>query len=146
MDILAEAFRHLQWDYPEFTVPSGSEKILYWPGDPEEDIMICVLKDQDFMEDLHRHDFFFFNYAYKNDYEAKTEQTDNIITIREGECYIGQPFTGYGLRLNVRAGAGLPVFFRPGSGLYLQQTPLFSGVVRGAAEYFFTRSSLITPL
>ena len=98
MDQLAEDFKHLNWNYPEVSSPSGPEKILYWPGDPKEDIMICVLKDQDFFEELHRHDFFFFNYAYKNDYEAETEHTDNIIRIREGECYIGQPFAGYGLR------------------------------------------------
>ena len=98
MDQLAEDFKHLNWNYPEVSSPSGPEKILYWPGDPKEDIMICVLKDQDFFEELHRHDFFFFNYAYKNDYEAETEHTDYIIRIREGECYIGPPFAGYGLR------------------------------------------------
>lgn len=98
MDQLAEDFKHLNWNYPEVSAPSGHEKMLYWPGRPEEDIMICVLKDQDFQEDLHRHDFFFFNYAYKNDYMAETEHLNHVIRIREGECYIGQPFAGYGLR------------------------------------------------
>lgn len=98
LDNLAEQFKHLHWDYPDMGLDYRREQILYWPGNPQEDIMVCVLKDQDFRESLHRHDFYFFNYAYRNDYEAETETANNIITIREGECYMGQPFSGYGLR------------------------------------------------
>ena len=98
LDTLAEEFRNLKWDYPDMGLSSRREPILYWPGDVRDDIMICVLKDQDFREDLHRHDFFFFNYAYRFDYEAETETRGHVTLIREGECYIGQPFTGYALR------------------------------------------------
>lgn len=98
LDILAEEFKNLKWDYPKLEVEKRHETMLYWPGEEEEEIMICVLQDQDFREELHRHDFFFFNYAYRCDYEAETEIKGNIIKIKEGECYIGQPFTGYGLR------------------------------------------------
>lgn len=98
LDFLAEEFKRLRWDYPDIKAKERNEKILYWPGEPKEDIMICVLKDQEFREELHRHDFFFFNYAYRCDYEAETEVKGHIIRIKEGECYIGQPFSGYGLR------------------------------------------------
>lgn len=98
MDQLGNRFRGLNWDYPELFVGKRKENILYWPGDPKEDIMICVLKDFEFQEDLHRHDFFFLNYAYRYDYQALSEKNNNLLTIHEGECYIGQPFSGYGLR------------------------------------------------
>lgn len=100
LDTLAKEFRHLHWEYPDMGLKTRREPILYWPGDVQDEIMICVLKDQDFREELHRHDFFFFNYAYRCDYEAETETKGHIIRIREGECYIGQPFSGYGLRQN----------------------------------------------
>ena len=100
LDTLAEEFKGLKWDYPDMGLAKRHEPILYWPGDVKDDIMICVLKDQDFREELHRHDFFFFNYAYRCDYEAEAETKGHVIKIKEGECYIGQPFTGYGLRQN----------------------------------------------
>lgn len=98
LDKLAKQFQELNWSYPELNVHGKSENILYWPGDPNEEIMICVLKDFEFQENLHRHDFFFFNYAYRHDYAAVSEKYDHLVTIREGECYIGQPFSAYGLR------------------------------------------------
>lgn len=42
--------------------------------------------------------FFFINYAYKNSYQALSEKYNNLITINEDECYIGQPYSGYALR------------------------------------------------
>ena len=32
------------------------------------------------------------------DYNALSAKFDNLITVREGDCYIGQPFSGYALR------------------------------------------------
>lgn len=40
----------------------------------------------------------FLNYAYENVYQALSSRHDNLITIREDECYISQPYGGYALR------------------------------------------------
>ena len=60
--------------------------------------MICVFKGKQIQEPFHRQDFFFINYAYKNSYQALSEKNNNLITINEKECYIGQPYSGYALR------------------------------------------------
>lgn len=49
-------------------------------------------------EPFHRQDFFFINYAYQNSYAALSAKDNRLITIGEGECYIGQPYSGYALR------------------------------------------------
>ena len=46
---------------------------------------------------FHRHDFFYFNYTYKGEYDSLSYKYDNQITIREGELYAGQPFAGHAL-------------------------------------------------
>ena len=48
-------------------------------------------------EPFHRQDFFFINYAYTGDYGAQSFSFDNQVVIRENDCYIGQPFSGYAL-------------------------------------------------
>lgn len=70
----------------------------YWPGTDEEDVLVCVFKGKEIHEPFHRQDFFFINYAYKNSYQALSEKYNNLITIEEDECYIGQPYSGYALR------------------------------------------------
>ena len=70
----------------------------YWPGDDDEDVLICVFKGKKISEPFHRQDFFFINYAYEGSYQALSEKYDNLITISEDECYIGQPYSGYALR------------------------------------------------
>ena len=72
----------------------------YWPGEETEDILVCVFKGKQIQEPFHRQDFFFINYAYKNSYQALSEKYNNLITINENECYIGQPYSGYALRAN----------------------------------------------
>ena len=94
---LGAAFAARDWAYLD--VPSGSpkEKTYAWPGGENEEIMICVHKGPRIQELFHRQDFFFFNFAYKGDYGAISYRYDNHITVREGECYIGQPHAGYAL-------------------------------------------------
>ena len=70
----------------------------YWPGGDDEDVLVCVFKGTDIREPFHRQDFFFINYAYEGSYQALSEKFNNLITIREDECYIGQPYSGYALR------------------------------------------------
>lgn len=98
LNTLAGRFAALNWHYPRVRISDRNEPLLYWPGDPAEDIMICVLRGLNFTEVLHRHGFFFINYAYRGDYEALSGTADNLVTIRENECYIGQPYRGYALR------------------------------------------------
>ena len=94
---LTEWFRNLKWEY--LAVPAGSawEKTQLWPGEPDEEIMICLHKGTDIHELFHRQDYYFINFAYRGDYGAISYRFDNRVTIREGECYISQPFAGYAL-------------------------------------------------
>ena len=68
-----------------------------WPEPPEEDILVCVHKSSGEQELFHRHDFFYFNYTYKGQYESLSYRYDHKITIRENELYAGQPFAGHAL-------------------------------------------------
>lgn len=70
----------------------------YFPGLDQEDILVCVFKGKNIHEPFHRQDFFFVNYAYRQNYDALSARFDNQITIRENECYISQPYGGYALR------------------------------------------------
>lgn len=39
---LRKQFLTLDWTYHDFPVGSHSEKMFCWPGEPEEEILICV--------------------------------------------------------------------------------------------------------
>lgn len=93
LNILDEEFKNLNWNPYE----QSHEKIYRWPGNIKDEIRICVHKGNGIQEPFHHQDFFFLNYAYKNNYDALSYKYDNHITIQEGECYIGQPFSGYAL-------------------------------------------------
>lgn len=92
---LARDFDHIEWKHLDVPAGSPREKTQLWPGNPEDDVMICVYKGHNIEQLFHRQDFFFFNFAYQGDYGAISYQNDNHITIHEGECYIGQPYAGY---------------------------------------------------
>ena len=95
---LAHDWSRLNWDFRDFTVDGKPDKMSQWQGDPEDDIMIVVYKGNHISEPFHRQDFFFIDYAYHLDYNALSAKFDNLITVHEGDCYIGQPFSGYALR------------------------------------------------
>ena len=95
---LAHDWSHLNWDFRDFSVNGTPDKMSQWQGSPEDDIMIVVFKGKHISEPFHRQDFFFIDYAYRRDYNALSSKFDNLITVREGDCYIGQPFSGYALR------------------------------------------------
>lgn len=94
---LQEQFLDLDWTYHDFTAGSRNEKMYRWPGKPEEEILICVHKCTGIQELFHRHDFFYFNYTYRGQYDSLSYKYDNRITIREKELYAGQPFAGHAL-------------------------------------------------
>ena len=95
IDKLSAAFDKIKWKFEEVTCDGETEKIQLWPGDPNDEVMLCVFKGKNIEQIFHRQDYFFFNFAYCGDYTALSDRKDNRITVREGECYIGQPFAGY---------------------------------------------------
>lgn len=100
IDVLAEQFRSFDFTYYEAPVPPGSlekEYTFHWFGEPNDEVLMGVFKDRSRTEIFHRHDFFFFNYAYRGAYHALSDRPDNLITVEEGDLYIGQPFNGYAL-------------------------------------------------
>jgi len=94
---LGADFPALNWNFQEHIIGERRELISQWLGAPDEDIMICAFKGKEIHERFHRQDFFFINYAYTGDYGAQSYRFDNHVMIRENECYIGQPFSGYAL-------------------------------------------------
>ena len=95
---LGHDWSNLNWDFRDFEIDGTKDKMSQWQGDPNDDIMIVVFKGKHISEPFHRQDFFFIDYAYHLDYNALSAKFDNLITVREGDCYIGQPFSGYALR------------------------------------------------
>ena len=95
---LGHDWSRLNWEFRDFDMDGTPDKVSQWQGDPEDDIMIVVFKGRKIIEPFHRQDFFFIDYAYHRDYNALSSKFDNLITVREGDCYIGQPFSGYALR------------------------------------------------
>ncbi|MBQ8952409.1 MAG: helix-turn-helix transcriptional regulator [Lachnospiraceae bacterium] len=98
IDKLGIEFHSLDLTFHQMDGGKKGDVTSYWPGGENEDILICVFKGKSISEPFHRQDFFFINYAYKNDYQALSYKYDNLITIHEDECYIGQPYSGYALR------------------------------------------------
>ena len=92
------AFDSLDLTFHQMNTGVPGDVTSYWPGLDDEDVLICVFKGNQIHEPFHRQDFFFINYAYKNSYQALSEKYNNLITINEDECYIGQPYSGYALR------------------------------------------------
>ncbi len=92
--LLGKQFSEIDWKYES---NKKDEKIQLWPGEDNEDVMICVYKGNQMLETFHQQNFFFFNFAYKGSYSALSELSNRRITIQEGECYIGQPYAGYAI-------------------------------------------------
>lgn len=95
---LSNDWNKLNWDFKDYKIGSKMDKISQWQGDSNEDIIVVVFKGKEISEPFHRQDFFFIDYAYHNSYDALSSDFDNLITINEDDCYIGQPFSGYALR------------------------------------------------
>lgn len=97
IDKLGKEFDSLDLTFYPMNTVNPTDVTSYWPGTDEEDVLICVFNGEEIHEPFHRQDFFFINYAYKSSYNALSEKYNNLITINEDECYIGQPFSGYAL-------------------------------------------------
>lgn len=97
IEILQEQYDNLHWTYYDAPVNNQSVKKSKWPGEPDEEIMVTIHKSNGVQEIFHHHDYFFFNYTYKGQYESLSYKFDNRITIYEKELYAGQPFAGHAL-------------------------------------------------
>ena len=95
---LADLFPKLDLTFHQMENGNPGDLTSYWPGESHEEIMVCVFRGSSIREPFHRQDFFFMNFAYRNSYQALSETDKNLITVKEGECYIGQPYSGYALR------------------------------------------------
>ncbi|MBB5182542.1 helix-turn-helix transcriptional regulator [Catenisphaera adipataccumulans] len=97
LEELGKAFPNLNWNFRPDPVHQNV-LVSQWLGDPDDDVMLCAFKGNYIHEAFHRQEFFFFNFAWQGDYEALSAKYDHKITIKQGDCYIGQPFSGYALR------------------------------------------------
>lgn len=97
LEKLSADFAAREWQYLDVDPKDCWARAWAWPGSGTEDIVVCVHKGTSIFETFHRQDYFFLNYAYKSSYDAISYRFDNHITVEEGECYVGQPYTGYAL-------------------------------------------------
>ena len=95
---LGEDFPLLNWDFRPDPSSDRTELISQWLGPPSEEIMVCVFQGCHIDERFHRQDFFFVNFAYRGNYEALSASSQNRIFMKEGDCYLGQPYSGYALK------------------------------------------------
>ena len=105
---LGADFPNLNWNFRPDPSSGKTELISQWLGDEDEDVMLCVFKGRHIHERFHRLDFFFLNFAMQGDYRAQSSRYDEETLIREGDCYIGQPFSGYALRSNSKSDIVIP--------------------------------------
>ena len=91
-------FEDLDLSFHQISGRPEGNVTFYFPGLDQEDVLVCVFKGKNIHEPFHRQDFFFVNYAYRQNYDALSARFDTQITIRENECYISQPYGGYALR------------------------------------------------
>lgn len=95
---LGNDFPSLNWNFSQLEEYQNNENTSHWPGEKDENVMICIFKGNNINEQFHRQDFFFLHFAYDGNYEALSSQHNNRIVMNEGDCYIGQPFHGYGAK------------------------------------------------
>lgn len=97
IELLQDRFAKLEHTFTSSPTAGAGEKTYAWPGEPDEDIVVCVHKSGGVQEQFHRHDYFYFNYTYKGQYDSLSHKYDHKITIRERELYAGQPYAGHAL-------------------------------------------------
>ena len=95
IDKLGRDFPNLKWDFSPDPSTGKNEPVSHWLGEESEEVMVNVFKGKKIDEQFHRQDFFYFHFAYRGDYVMLSEKYGSHTTIHEGECYIGQPYSGY---------------------------------------------------
>lgn len=97
---LSEQFPNLAWDFRPTETDGKTELVSQWLGDPSEDIMVVCFKGNEYIEKFHRQDFFFINFVCQNGYDVLSSKYDNHLRLEEGDVYIGQPYSGYALKID----------------------------------------------
>ena len=64
---LGKEFGSLDLTFHQMKEGKQGDVTSFWPGGEDEDILVCVFKGTSINEPFHRQDFFFINYAYKQD-------------------------------------------------------------------------------
>jgi AraC-like DNA-binding protein len=100
MQSLGDQFSHLNWNFRPTPVAGKTELISQWLGDPDEDIMVVCFKGNHYIERFHKQDFFFINFVCQNGYDVLSSKYNNRLHLSEGDCYIGQPYSGYALKID----------------------------------------------
>jgi AraC-like DNA-binding protein len=129
---LAEQFPNLAWNFRPVMTGGKTELISQWLGDPSEDIMAVAFKGKHYIEKFHKQDFFFINFVCQNSYEVLSSKYNNRLKLCEGDCYIGQPYSGYALKIDsdqevIMVGLHIKkdLFFREYLGPLSSDAPLF---------------------
>ncbi len=98
-----KAVRQLQEEFPRYDwkpriVMEGEQAVpVYrWPGQDGEDVIVCVHKSRGLSEEIHRHDYFYFNYTWAGEYESLNRRGERV-RIGKGEIYAGQPASAHAL-------------------------------------------------
>lgn len=97
VELLRSEFAGLNWIYRDGVARGQKIKMFTCPGPPDEDIMVVVHQSCGISEELHHHDYFYFNYTYQGSYDSLSRNPAEKITVQEGELYAGQPFSAHAL-------------------------------------------------
>lgn len=92
---LGEEFPSLRWDFSPDPDTGRTDLVSHWLGDESEEVMVNVFQGRRIDEQFHRQDFFFLHFAWRGDYDALSAEFGGRVTVCEGSCYIGQPYSGY---------------------------------------------------
>lgn len=82
---LGNDFPSLNWNFSQLEEYQNNENTSHWPGEKDENVMICIFKGNNINEQFHRQDFFFLHFAYDGNYEALSSQHNNRIVMNEGD-------------------------------------------------------------
>ena len=99
LGFLESQFQKLPWNFLPTAKGKNPELISQWLGSPDEDIMVLAFHGTTYLEKFHRQDFFFINFVCENGYDVQSQKYNHQLHLSEGDCYIGQPNSGYALRI-----------------------------------------------
>lgn len=96
---LGQDFPSLNWNFSPEPDSGSSQLVSHWLGEADEEVMVNVFKGHHLSEQFHRQEFFFIHFACYGSYHALSAKYNNRITLKEGDCYIGQPYNGYAAKV-----------------------------------------------